>query len=678
MKLLNVVLLSISSIVVSANCEELSGDSTQSYEWLRDDSRTRSQVIQYLEQQNLESQQALLALQPLADKLLQEWQANRPQRAEQPWTIKAGSEFQVSSFEGQRWLVTRKKGDQSVRKLLNLSQRESHHQYYDLGNWALSPDGTLIALAEDVVGDEQYQINVVNLATGESHLVAKQSDTGILWSTDNQSVYVIKKALPDSRPAKLVKHVIRSTQSSETYIESDVAWLVSAYLASDERYAVIQVNSESATEQRILDLSTGELSKPLATRKDGNEYYADIAGGELYINSNHQGKFSLYKARLAQMALPEQSKWQQVYASDEQANLENFYLFEAGIALVEQSKGRQSIVVLNHQGKEIHREPLSAEGSVGWVSRVGDYNSNIVRIRSMSMVQPAKWEELNLASMSRTLLSQDVYPTYRQSEYKTERIFVDSNGAKVPVTLAYKPQLLTKESPVILYGYGAYAFTMKPYFMPQTVSLLERGVIYAIAHVRGSGYYGAQWHEQGRGTNKMNGIKDFVASAKYLSQFNGGQRKVAVIGSSAGGTLVAGAINQQPDLFTAASLNVPFVDVVASMSDTSLPLTAQQYQEWGNPNVANELTKMAQYDPINNISHADYPATLVRIGWQDRRVPYWEGAKYHAKLKAMSSGTGPYLLDTDFTSGHATDRRKSSQRQAMDYAFLIHQLQQSE
>ncbi|MFB9216467.1 prolyl oligopeptidase family serine peptidase [Vibrio sinaloensis] len=678
MKLLNVVLLSISSIVVSANCEELSGDSTQSYEWLRDDSRTRSQVIQYLEQQNLESQQALLALQPLADKLLQEWQANRPQRAEQPWTIKAGSEFQVSSFEGQRWLVTRKKGDQSVRKLLNLSQRESHHQYYDLGNWALSPDGTLIALAEDVVGDEQYQISVVNLATGESHLVAKQSDTEILWSTDNQSVYVIKKALSDSRPAKLVKHMIRSAQSSETYIESDVAWLVSAYLASDERYAVIQVNSESATEQRILDLSTGELSKPLATRKDGNEYYADIAGGELYINSNHQGKFSLYKAKLAQVALPEQSKWQQVYESDEQANLENFYLFEAGIALVEQSKGRQSIVVLNHQGKEIHREPLSAEGSVGWVSRVGDYNSNVVRIRSMSMVQPAKWEELNLVSMSRTLLSQDVYPTYRQSEYKTERIFVDSNGAKVPVTLAYKPQLLTKESPVILYGYGAYAFTMKPYFMPQTVSLLERGVIYAIAHVRGSGYYGAQWHEQGRGTNKMNGIEDFVASAKYLSQFNGGQRKVAVIGSSAGGTLVAGAINQQPDLFTAASLNVPFVDVVASMSDTSLPLTAQQYQEWGNPNVANELTKMAQYDPMNNISHADYPATLVRIGWQDRRVPYWEGAKYHAKLKAMSSGTGPYLLDTDFTSGHATDRRKSSQRQAMDYAFLIHQLQQSE
>ncbi|MDN3684942.1 prolyl oligopeptidase family serine peptidase [Vibrio sinaloensis] len=146
---------------------------------------------------------------------------------------------------------------------------------------------------------------------------------------------------------------------------------------------------------------------------------------------------------------------------------------------------------------------------------MGDYNSNVVRIRSMSMVQPAKWEELNLVSMSRTLLSQDVYPTYRQSEYKTERIFfVDSNGAKVPVTLAYKPQLLTKESPVILYGYGAYAFTMKPYFMPQTVSLLERGVIYAIAHVRGSGYYGAQWHEQGRGTNKMNGIEDFVASAK--------------------------------------------------------------------------------------------------------------------------------------------------------------------
>lgn len=678
MKLLNVVLLSVSSIVVSANCSELSSGNDQSYEWLRDDSRSSKRVSEYLQQRNVESQRALLSLQPLADELAQEWLANRPQRAKQPWRIKSGNEFQISTYEGQRWLVTRKEGEQSVRKLLNLSQREAQHQYYDLGNWALSPDGQSIALAEDVMGDEQYQVSIVHLATGDSQLVATQSDTTLLWSSDNQNVYTVEKTQPDSRPAKLVKYALHSAESMEIYHEPDSAWLVSAYLASDQQYAIIQGNSELATEQRILDLSTGELSKPLAMRIDGDEYYADIAGGELYINSNHLGKFALYKAKFNRHARLEQSRWQQMYAPGQQSNLENFYLFQSGIALIEQFQGQKSIVLLNHQGKEQYREPLAEQGSVGWVSRVGDYESDVLRIRSMSMVQPAKWEELNVASKLRTQLSQDIYSNYLQSDYKTEQVFVQSNGVKVPVTLAYKPQLLTKESPVILYGYGAYAFTMKPYFMPQTVSLLDRGIIYAIAHVRGSGYYGTQWHEQGSGTNKINGINDFVSSAQYLSQFKGGQRKVAAIGSSAGGTLVAAAINQQPELFTAASLNVPFVDVVASMSDTTIPLTAQQYSEWGNPNRDDERATMLAYDPMGNIRQANYPATLIRIGLQDRRVPYWEGAKYHAKLLATSSGVGPYLLRTDFNSGHATDRRKSSQQQAMDYAFLINQLLPSE
>ena len=292
----------------------------------------------------------------------------------------------------------------------------------------------------------------------------------------------------------------------------------------------------------------------------------------------------------------------------------------------------------------------------------------------MSMIQPPRWEELNIRTGMRSMLSEDHYPNYQQEKYQTQQVMVKSGNVEIPITLAFKKDLLTKTSPVVLYGYGAYGFTMKPYFMPQVTSLLDRGIIYAVAHVRGGGYFGPKWHFAGKGENRLNSINDFIHAAEKMTQFANGNRKVAAMGSSAGGTLVAAALNQDPKLFSAASLNVPFVDVISSMSDTSLPLTSQQYQEWGNPNNSNDLSIMSAYDPVLNIKQESYPPIMVRVGWQDIRVPYWEGAKYLSLVSQKSSGEGPYLLLTDFNSGHATDRRRAIQQQAMDYAFLIKQL----
>jgi oligopeptidase B len=212
---------------------------------------------------------------------------------------------------------------------------------------------------------------------------------------------------------------------------------------------------------------------------------------------------------------------------------------------------------------------------------------------------------------------------------------------------------------------------MKPYFMPQIISLLDEGVIYAIAHVRGGGFYGDSWYQAGKGINKENGIADFIATARALRTYHQGARSIYAMGGSAGGTLVAAALNQTPDLFDGAVLKVPFVDVVNSMSDSSLPLTAQQYGEWGNPNIEDELKMMKQYDPYLNLRKQAYPPILIQIGLNDRRVPYWEGAKYYAKLNELTTGHGPYLLSTSFTQGHSTDRRKSLSQQAFEYAFLL-------
>lgn len=672
MKFLNGVLISLSLVATIAQADLSASDIADSYQWLRDDARSSEKVMRYLEQQNLNTRKHLKSVEPIQNALSRQWRESSPDRAEQPWLIRAGFEYQIEYVDEQRWLSKRARGTTQATRLLNIEQRAKTNTYYELGNWSLSPSGRYVALAEDVIGSELYQISVIDLQTQQEWLLDQRNDTALVWGADNESVYGVLKQNQDGRPSAVIQYQFKTSTATQIYQENDKAWLVSAYQTNDNRYALVQSNDESSSEQRLLNLATGEVSEPLRPRQVGVEYYADVADNTLYINSNLNGQFELFQQDL------NAKQWQLLYSPDGLANLENFYLFEAGIALVESHNGQKELVVVGAQGKEKFRQSLSSAGSVGWVSRVGDYTSNVVRIRSMSLIQPAKWQEFDLSTLEMSTLSQDRYPSYQASEYQTEQIWVESNGVQVPVTLAYKPSLLKQSSPVILYGYGAYGFAMKPYFMPQIVSLLDHGIIYAIAHVRGGGYFGEQWHHDGRGINKAQGVMDFVQAVKAMKAFKGGERKVAAIGSSAGGTLVAAAVNQDPTLFTAVSLNVPFVDVVASMSDETLPLTAQQYQEWGNPNVATELKIMSGYDPITNIKRSVYPASLIRIGWQDRRVPYWEGAKYHAMLNELTQGTSPQLLSTDFESGHATDRRKASQRQAMDYAFLIQQLQSSD
>jgi oligopeptidase B len=287
------------------------------------------------------------------------------------------------------------------------------------------------------------------------------------------------------------------------------------------------------------------------------------------------------------------------------------------------------------------------------------------------MIQPGLWERFNTLTATRESIGQDVYPNYQADMYVTQTLNIENDGHAVPVTLAYRKELLNKQNPVVLYGYGAYGVTMKPYFMPQTISLLDRGVIYAVAHVRGGGFKGEQWYLSGKGLNKANSISDFVAAARTLQNFQQGERAILAMGSSAGGTLVAGALNEAPEVFAGASLKVPFVDVINSMSDETLPLTAQQYAEWGDPHQESELSVMKAYDPYYNLSKANYPPVLISVGLNDRRVPYWEGAKYQAKLQSLTTGSGPYLLSTNFSQGHSSDRRQSLSQQAFEYAFLL-------
>ena len=638
------------------------------FDWLRDDSRQDERVLSYLKKQNQKTEQFQKSYDEITQHLLSQWEAMGAEKGDKPWVIKNGQEWNLTRRQGNFVLLSRADKNAQEDVVYDFSSRQEERQYFQIGQWRIQ--GNSLLFTEDIDGSEQYRALLVELNNGRVHELISNVDNGVLLSPNGKFAFVVSKEAKTQRPYQIVRINTQTDEQKVLWQEDKTDWIMSFYPAADARFALVQSNNESTTEQKILNLDSGDLTASLRKPESGVEYYADVAQDRVFINSNLNGQFGLFET-----AMPEkdvntvESNWKSFLRSEN--GVEQFYLYEAGLVALTKQDNQTTISVYSYDGTAKKTLPLEPEGRVAWLSTLGDYRSNKIRIRSMSMTTPPLWEEFDVKAQIKTNLSQDVYHGFSSQDYVSQRIMVKSHGVEVPVSLAYRKDKLSDNAPVVLYGYGAYGFTMKPYFMPQTVSLLDQGVIYAIAHVRGGGYFGADWHEQGRGVLKANSINDFTAAAQALKHFDGGERDVYAIGSSAGGTLVAGSINQAPDLFAGAVMKVPFVDVVASMSDTTLPLTAQQYGEWGNPTLPEQLKAMQAYDPILNIHKDAYPPMLVQVGLNDQRVPYWEGAKYLAQISSTSESTGPYLLQTDFHSGHRMDPRQAREQQAKEYAFLL-------
>ena len=638
------------------------------FDWLRDDSRQDERVLSYLKKQNQKTEQFQKSYDEITQHLLSQWEAMGAEKGDKPWVIKNGQEWNLTRRQGNFVLLSRADKNAQEDVVYDFSSRQEERQYFQIGQWRIQ--GNSLLFTEDIDGSEQYRAVLVELNNGRVHELISNVDNGVLLSPNGKFAFVVSKEAKTQRPYQIVRINTQTDEQKVLWQEDKTDWIMSFYPAADARFALVQSNNESTTEQKILNLDSGDLTASLRKPESGVEYYADVAQDRVFINSNLNGQFGLFET-----AMPEkdvntvESNWKSFLRSEN--GVEQFYLYEAGLVALTKQDNQTTISVYSYDGTAKKTLPLEPEGRVAWLSTLGDYRSNKIRIRSMSMTTPPLWEEFDVKAQIKTNLSQDVYHGFSSQDYVSQRIMVKSHGVEVPVSLAYRKDKLSDNAPVVLYGYGAYGFTMKPYFMPQTVSLLDQGVIYAIAHVRGGGYFGADWHEQGRGVLKANSINDFTAAAQALKHFDGGERDVYAIGSSAGGTLVAGSINQAPDLFAGAVMKVPFVDVVASMSDTTLPLTAQQYGEWGNPTLPEQLKAMQAYDPILNIHKDAYPPMLVQVGLNDQRVPYWEGAKYLAQISSTSESTGPYLLQTDFHSGHRMDPRQAREQQAKEYAFLL-------
>ncbi|TDE20130.1 S9 family peptidase [Vibrio owensii] len=641
---------------------------SDNFDWLRDDSRQDERVLSYLKQQNQKTEQFQKRYDEITQNLLSQWETMAAEKGEKPWVIKNGQEWNLTRRQGNFVLLSRADNSAQEKVVYDFSSRQEERQYFQIGQWRIQDDSLLFT--EDIDGSEQYRAVLVDLKSGAARELISNIDNGVLLSPNGKFAFAVSKEAKTQRPYQIVRINTQTNEQKVLWQEDKTDWLMSFYPAADARFALVQSNNESTTEQKILNLDSGELTASLRKPESGVEYYADVAQDRVFINSNLNGQFGLFETAMPEKhADTAEFNWKSFLRSEN--GVEQFYLYDAGLVALTKQDNQTTISVYSYDGTAKKTLPLESDGRVAWLSTLGDYRSNKIRIRSMSMTTPPLWEEFDVKALTKTNLSQDIYHGFSSQDYVSQRIMVKSHGVEVPVSLAYRKDKLSDNAPVVLYGYGAYGFTMKPYFMPQTVSVLDQGVIYAIAHVRGGGYFGADWHEQGRGVLKANSINDFTAAGQALKHFDGGERDVYAIGSSAGGTLVAGSINQAPDLFAGAVMKVPFVDVVASMSDTTLPLTAQQYGEWGNPTLPEQLKAMQAYDPILNIHKDTYPPMLVQVGLNDQRVPYWEGAKYLAQISSTSESTGPYLLHTDFHSGHRMDPRQAREQQAKEYAFLL-------
>lgn len=620
------------------------------YFWLRDESRSNPAILALLQEQNRWSKQQLASQQPLEARLRAEF-ARHPKGDPAPdnWLIRGELAWQVRA-DGSLW--QRQQGES--RQLLPPRADEG---YYAVGGWALSPDNRLLAIAEDRRGDLDYRITLIALHGGDTLTTLPHRSADLAWSQDGQTLYTIANERGTLRPWQLLSWGAGREQT--LYEETDPAWLLSLYRTTDGQHLLLQGNNHDSSEQYLLDSGQPELILP---RRRGVEYYLDSQSGWV-IKSNRDGAFALYGA-----AAPG-SEWQRLWPApgEDLGDPEKWRLFDRHLVVQFRQQGEEWLALLDRSGRERQRLPLAMGAGTGWLQGEHDPASDRILVRTQGLSQPPGQRWLDLTSGR----WQDHEDPSRASSlpYHSERRWVRSaDGTRVPVSLVWRADVATRA--VLLYGYGAYGTPMRPYYQKELLSLLDRGFVYAIAHVRGGGMLGDQWTRDGRGINKQNGICDFIAVGQTLRHWSSDTSPLPLfaMGGSAGGTLVAAALNQQPTLFSGAVLQVPFVDLLGTMSDPALPLTRQEYREWGNPARTAEYQAMRRVSPYDNLHRAPYPPLLITTALHDSQVPYWEPVKWLARLREHSTRSGPYLLLTEFEGGHGA----GGGDRAREFAFLLH------
>ncbi|WP_417761499.1 S9 family peptidase [Shewanella sp.] len=658
------------------------------YYWLRDDTRKNPEMLNYLNANNAYADAKMADTKALQSQLFDEMKSRIPQN-DSSLPIKSGHYFYASEMVGDNeypiYVRSTTLDGKDKQTVLDINQLAKGHAFFYLSNVEPSPNEQLLAYTADTVSRRLYTAKIIDLSSGKAlpdELVNIKGD--IVWGNDNQTLYYIKKNPTTLLGYQVYRHVLGQPQSADelVYEEQDLSYYTYLTKSKDKSTIYISHRATEATGVHLLDANNPH-AKPIAfTARDPQLMYeVQKHGDDFYILTNLGAKNSRIM-KVAANHLGDKANWQEVIPGSEHSQIQAFELFDEYL-VYESRKGAQSHITVVSLNDGSQRE-VAFDGEAYSLHLYGnkELDNSALRLKYSSFTTPTIDYDVDLKTLKLTQLKQQqVLGDFDASKYLSKRIFVKArDGAQVPVTLVYrKDTKLDGTAPLYQYGYGSYGINIDPTFKPELVSLLDRGFVYVLAHIRGSQMKGRGWYEDGKKLNKKNTFNDFVDVTKSLvAQGYGAKDKVFAVGGSAGGLLMGAVINQAPELYNGVAAHVPFVDVVTTMLDESIPLTTNEYDEWGNPSQPKYYDYMLSYAPYDNVKKQAYPNLLVTSGLFDSQVQYYEPAKWVAKLRDYKTDDHLLLFKTDMESGHggASGRFNALHETALEYAFFLKLLNQ--
>lgn len=647
--------------------------------WLKE--RENPDVIAYLNSENAYREQVTSHTKAFQGKLFEEIKG-RIKQDDESVPYKDNGYFYLTRFEtGKEYAIhSRKKGSLDAKEevMLDVNELAKPYKYYAVGGRAVSSNNKILAYGEDTLSRRIYTIRFKDLETGKMLKdVIPNTSGGAVWANDNQTIfYSVKDA--SLRPYKIFKHKLGTpaTKDVEVFHESDETFASAVYKTKSKKYIVIASFQTLTTEYRVLDANQPNGSfRIIQPRTRGLEYFMDHYGDKFYFRTNLDAK----NFRL--MSTPEtattKENWTEVIAHRDDVLLEGMEIFKDHLVLSERIKGITQLRVRPWNDSAEHYIQFGEDAYMAYVDVNPDFDTDVLRVGYMSLTTPSTTYDYNMNTKKLTQLKQQVVlGGFDRNDYASERIYIKArDGVQVPVSIVYKKGFKKDgKQPLLLYAYGSYGASMDPTFNSARLSLLNRGFAYAIAHIRGGEELGRAWYEDGKLLKKKNTFTDYIDCADYLVKNKyTSPDKLFAMGGSAGGLLMGAVVNMRPELFKGVIAAVPFVDVITTMLDETIPLTTGEYDEWGNPNDKTYYDYMKSYSPYDNVEAKAYPAMLVTTGLHDSQVQYWEPAKWVARLRTKKTDKNPLLLYTNMDTGHggASGRFEKYKEVAMEYAFLL-------
>jgi oligopeptidase B len=655
---------------------------TDNYFWLND--RENPEVIDYLNQENA-YYDAMTAHTKDFQKSLFEEMKGRIKEDDQSVPYLYNGYYYITRYEkGQDYpIYSRKKGSLDAKEeiLFNCNELAKGHTFFQLGGLSVSPDNRFASFGVDTVGRRIYTIKIKNLETNEILPdVIENATGGSVWANDNHTLFYTRQDKVTLRANQIFKHKLQTTADQDVlvYEEKDDTFNVSVGKEKSKKYIVIGAESTLTTEYRILNSDTPDAEfKVFQPRVRGLEYSISHFGDSFYILTN-KDKATNFKLMKTPENATEKKHWKEVIAHREDVLIEDIEIFSNYLVVEERSNGLNHIRIMPWSGAGEYYLPFGSETYNAYTTTNVDFDTDILRYSYQSMATPSSVIDFNMKTKVKEIKKEQAVlgGQFDKNNYVEERVWATAkDGVKVPISLVYRKDLKKDgTNPLLQYAYGSYGVTMEPYFSTTRLSLLDRGFIYAIAHIRGGEDLGRQWYEDGKLLKKKNTFTDFIDCSQFLIQEKyTSPAHLYAEGGSAGGLLMGAVVNMAPELYHGVIAQVPFVDVITTMLDDSIPLTTGEYDEWGNPNKKEYYDYMLSYSPYDNVKEQTYPNMFVSTGLHDSQVQYWEPAKWVAKLRAHKKGNTNLYLHTNMDAGHggASGRFEALKELAKEFAFLL-------